>query len=77
MIEGVLVEKNAEAIKKEMDTQIVNIKQTLELVQKSMKAQEEVMKEWEKKYSSILGNQKKTNESENIQQGTSKGGVLA
>lgn len=49
MIEGVLVEKDAETIKKEMDTQIVNIKQTLELVQKSMKAQEDVLKEWEKK----------------------------
>ena len=77
MIEGVLVEKNAEVVKKEMDTQIVNIKQTLELVQKSMKAQEDVLKEWEKKYSHLLGNQKKTNETQNVQQTTSKGGVLA
>ena len=59
MIGGVLVEKNAETIRKDLDTQIVNIKSTLELVQKALKTQEGVMKEWEKKYSSLLGGQKK------------------
>ena len=49
MIEGVLIEKDVEAIKKELDIQIINIKQTLEVVQKTMKTQEDVLKEWEKK----------------------------
>ncbi len=49
MIEGTLVEKNIEIVKKELDLQIMNIKQTLELVQKSMKTQDEVLKDWEKK----------------------------
>lgn len=49
MIEGTLVEKNIETVKKELDLQIMNIKQTLELVQKSMKTQDEVLKDWEKK----------------------------
>lgn len=49
MIEGVLIEKDVDSVRKELDTQIVNIKQTLEMVLKSMKTQEEVLKEWEKK----------------------------
>ena len=49
MIGGVLVEKNAETIKKDMESQIVNIKQTLELVHKSLMTQETVLKEWERK----------------------------
>lgn len=49
MIESTLVEKNIETVKKELDLQIMNIKQTLELVQKSMKTQDEVLKDWEKK----------------------------
>eukprot|EP00340_Litonotus_pictus_P004950 CAMPEP_0170514574 /NCGR_PEP_ID=MMETSP0209-20121228/1162_1 /TAXON_ID=665100 ORGANISM="Litonotus pictus, Strain P1" /NCGR_SAMPLE_ID=MMETSP0209 /ASSEMBLY_ACC=CAM_ASM_000301 /LENGTH=135 /DNA_ID=CAMNT_0010798729 /DNA_START=11 /DNA_END=418 /DNA_ORIENTATION=+ len=76
MIEGVLVEKNVEQIKKELDTQIMNIKQTLDVVQKTMRSQEAIMKEWEKKYSSVLGQQKQSKPEEN-KTNTSKGGVLA
>ncbi len=48
MIEGVLIEKSTEEIRKELDIQIINIKQTLDVVQKSLKSQEAVLKEWEK-----------------------------
>ena len=75
MIGGILVEKDAETVKKELDTQILNIKQTLEVVQKSLKTQEGVMKEWEKKYSSILAPQKQQAAAES--KAVSKGGVLA
>lgn len=71
-----LVEKDAETIRKDLDVQIVNIKQTLELVQKTLKTQESVMKEWEKKYASILGTQKKEQASANTNT-NSKGGLLA
>lgn len=77
MIEGVLIEKNAEIVKKELDTQIINIKQTLDIVQKTMKTQEATLKEWERKYSSLLGAQKKGNNNATSETGTNKGGVLA
>ena len=48
MIEGVLIERNAEEIRKDLDIQIMNIKQTLDVVQKTLKTQEGVLKEWEK-----------------------------
>ncbi len=49
MIGGVLVEKDLETVKKDMDIQITNIKQTLEMVHKTLKTQESVMKEFERK----------------------------
>ena len=79
MIDQVLIEKDAESIKKEMNLQIQNIKQTLDVVQKTLKTYEDTLKDWEKKYSSILHaamgkqNQQQTQKSETI----SKGGVLA
>ena len=76
MIEGVLIEKDAENTRKELDTQIMNIKQTLDMVQKSMSTQESVIKEWDKKYSSILGGKKQESKQE-TNTSSGKGGVLA
>lgn len=75
MVGGVLVEKDAETIKKELDVQIMNIKQTLDVVMKTLKTQEGVMKEWEKKYANILAPQKQQATQQTTT--TSKGGVLA
>ena len=76
MIGGILVEKDAETIRGELDTQIINIKQTLDLVQKSLKTQEAVMKEFEKTFSKVLVPQKsKQTQESNVSSG--KGGVLA
>ncbi len=62
MIGGVLVEKDLETVKKEMDLQIANvyrfkyiqIKQTLEFVHNTLKTQESVLREFEKKYADVL-----------------------
>jgi hypothetical protein len=75
MVGGVLVEKDAETIRKELDTHIMNIKLTLEAVQKTLKTQEGVMKDWEKKYSDILTPQKQ--QTTQTATTSSKGGVLA
>ncbi len=78
MVGGVLVEKDAENVKKDMDLQIVNIKQTLEVVQKTLKSQETTIKEMERAYSNLLQPQKNNQKGKDVTQTqTSKGGVLA
>ena len=78
MVGGVLVEKDAENVKKDMDLQIVNIKQTLEVVQKTLKSQETTIKEMERAYSNLLQPQKNNQKGKEVAQTqTSKGGVLA
>ena len=78
MVGGVLVEKDAENVKKDMDLQIVNIKQTLEVVQKTLKSQETTIKEMERMYSNLLQPQKNNQKGKEVSQTqTSKGGVLA
>ncbi len=74
---GVLVEKDAETVKKDLDLQIVNIKQTLEIVQKTLKTQEQTIKEMERAYSNILQPQKSQNQTQTTQENKGKGGVLA
>ncbi len=85
MIGGVLVEKDVETVKKEMDIQIANvnkklykqIKQTLEMVHKTLNTQEGVMKEFERKYEAILKPQQgKPSQSQNNQENSRTGGVL-
>ena len=55
-IGGVLVEKDSDTVKKDLEIEISNIKQTLDVVYKSMKQQEEMMQSFTKKYSSLLEN---------------------
>lgn len=76
MIGGVLVEKDVDTIRTDLDNQIVYIKQTLDLVQKSLKEQESTVKEFEKIYSKVLVPQKSKSPQESTTS-SSKGGVLA
>lgn len=77
MVGGVLVEKDVEKIKKDMDLQIVNIKQTLETVQKTLKTQEQAIKEMEREYSMLIGNNKNQKGQVSESKSSNKGGVLA
>ena len=49
-----LVEKDLGSIKKDLNIEISNIKQTLDIVYKTMTQQEYIINEYEKKYNDIL-----------------------
>ena len=76
-IGGVLVEKDLIAVKKDLDVEIANIKATLDVVYKSMKQQEEIVAEFEKRYGDVLKQgQKKQTEKKETTENKSAGGVL-
>ena len=49
-----LVEKDLGSIKKDLNIEIANIKQTLDIVYKTMTQQESIINEYEKKYNDII-----------------------
>ena len=49
-----LVEKDLGSIKKDLNIEIANIKQTLDIVYKTMTQQEYIINEYEKKYNDII-----------------------
>ncbi len=49
-----LVEKDIASIKKDLNIEISNIKQTLDVVYRTMTQQENILNEYEKKYNDIL-----------------------
>ena len=49
-----LVEKDLGSIKKDLNIEIANIKQTLDIVYKTMTQQECIINEYEKKYNDII-----------------------
>ena len=76
-IGGVLVEKDLIAVKKDLDVEIANIKATLDVGYKSMKQQEEIVAEFEKRYGDVLKQvQKKQTEKKETTENKSAGGVL-
>merc|ERR1712032_24471 len=75
-IGGVIVEKDLDTVKKDLDGQIFNIKQTLELVHRTLKTQEGVMKDFEKKYADVLNLNKTQQNETKKQEAKSTGGLL-
>ena len=76
-IGGVLVEKDLISVKKDLDVEIANIRATLDGVYKSMKQQEEIVAEFEKRYGDVLKQvQKKQTEKKETTENKSAGGVL-
>ena len=72
-----LVEKDLDSIKKDLKVEIANIKQTLDVVYKTMTQQENILNEYEKKYSEILApTLKKTEKQEDEKDKKNDGGVL-
>ena len=49
-----MVEKDIGSIKKDLNIEIANIKQTLDVVYRTMTQQENILNEYEKKYNDIL-----------------------
>ena len=49
-----LIEKDLGSIKKDLNIEIANIKQTLDVVYRTMTQQEAILNEYEKKYNDIL-----------------------
>ena len=58
-IGGVLVEKDLQTVKKDLETEVSNFKVTLDKMYKAMDAQEAIMIDFEKKYPEILRPQAK------------------
>lgn len=75
-IGGVLVEKDSDTVKKDLEVEIANIKQTLDIVYKSMKSQEDFLADMNKKYGEILHNEVKTKDDKKKEESKSSGGVL-
>ena len=49
-----LIEKDLGSIKKDLNVEISNIKQTLDVVYRTMAQQENILNEYEKKYNNLL-----------------------
>ena len=73
-----LVEKDLGTIKKDLNIEIANIKQTLDVVYKTMNQQEMILNEYEKKYNdSVMPSIKKYEKQEEEQkEKKNEGGVL-
>ena len=73
-----LVEKDIGSIKKDLNIEIANIKQTLDVVYRTMTQQENILNEYEKKYNDILLSSLKKYEKkeEDEKQKKNEGGIL-
>ncbi len=72
-----LVEKDLDTVKKDLKIEIANIKQTLDVVYKTMVQQENILNEYEKKYNEILGSAlKKMENQEDVNNKKNPGGIL-
>ena len=73
-----LVEKDLGSIKKDLNVEISNIKQTLDVVYRTMVQQENRLNEYEKKYNDLLlPTLKKLEKEEEEKNKKNSGGVLA
>ena len=74
-----LVEKDLGSIKKDLNIEIANIKQTLDIVYKTMIQQECIINEYEKKYNDIItpALKKKLDKQEDEKNKKTSDGVLA
>ena len=73
-----MVEKDIGSIKKDLNIEIANIKQTLDIVYRTMTQQENILNEYEKKYNDILLSSLKKYEKkeEDEKQKKNEGGIL-
>ena len=73
-----MVEKDIGSIKKDLNIEIANIKQTLDVVYRTMTQQENILNEYEKKYNDILLSSLKKYEKkeEDEKQKKNEGGIL-
>ena len=73
-----LVEKDLDSIKKDLKIEIANIKQTLDIVYKTMTQQENILNEYEQKYNEIIAPtlKKKEKTEEEKDKKNNGGGVL-
>ena len=74
-----LVEKDLGSIKKDLNVEIANIKQTLDIVYKTMTQQECIINEYEKKYNDIIAPalKKKLDKQDDEKNKKTSDGVLA
>ena len=76
-IGGVLVEKDLNTVKKDLEVEVGNFKATLDVMYKTMDQQEAIMIDYEKKYPEILRpTAKKTEEKKEEGEKKGSGGVL-
>ena len=73
-----LVEKDLGSIKKDLNVEIANIKQTLDVVYRTMNQQEMILNEYEEKYNAaFLPSIQKFQKQEEQKDKKNEGGVLA
>ena len=73
-----LIEKDLASVKKDLNIEIANIKQTLDVVYRTITQQENILNEYEKKYNDILlPSLKKFEKKDEEIKEKSEGGVLA
>ena len=73
-----LVEKDLGSIKKDLNIEIANIKQTLDVVYRTMNQQEMILNEYEEKYNAaFLPSIQKFQKQEEQKEKKNEGGVLA
>ena len=76
-----LIEKDLGSVKKDLNVEIANIKQTLDVVYRTITQQENILNEYEKKYNDILGptikKYEKMEEDKQKNKNNDEGGVLA
>ena len=76
-----LIEKTLPEVKNDLNVEIANIKQTLDVIYRTMIQQESILNEYEKKYNDILGptikKYEKMEEDKQKNKNNDEGGVLA
>ena len=76
-----LIEKNITEVRNDLNVEIANIKQTLDIIYRTMNQQESILNEYEKKYNDILTpilkKYEKMDEDKEKDKNNDTGGVLA
>ena len=73
-----LIEKDLASVKKDLNVEIANIKQTLDVVYRTITQQESILNEYEKKYNDILlPSLKKIEKKDEDKKEKNEGGALA
>ena len=76
-----LIEKTLPEVRNDLNVEISNIKQTLDVIYRTMTQQESILNEYEKKYNDILGptikKYEKMEEDKQKNKNNDEGGVLA
>ena len=76
-----MIEKTLPEVRNDLNVEISNIKQTLDVIYRTMTQQESILNEYEKKYNDILGptikKYEKMEEDKQKNKNNDEGGVLA